>query len=69
MNKCKVCKSEFTPVRPLQSVCGPMCGLAHARQATEKKKAKEAQEDRNGTMTSVYNPATDGISRVGLARV
>jgi hypothetical protein len=23
----------------------------------------------NGTMTSVYNPATDGISRVGLARV
>ena len=23
----------------------------------------------NGTMTSVYNPLTDGISRVGLARV
>jgi hypothetical protein len=26
-----------------------MCGLAHARQATEKKKAKEAQEDRKKT--------------------
>jgi hypothetical protein len=23
----------------------------------------------NGTMTSVYNPATDGVSRIGLARV
>ena len=49
MKKCKVCKSEFSPVRPLQSVCGALCGLAHARQATEKKKAKEAQEDRKKT--------------------
>jgi hypothetical protein len=49
MKKCKVCKTEFTPVRPLQSVCGALCGLAHARQATEKKKAKEAQEDRKKT--------------------
>ena len=49
MKKCKVCKTEFNPVRPLQSVCGPMCGLAHARQATEKKKSKEAQEDRKKT--------------------
>jgi hypothetical protein len=23
----------------------------------------------NGTMTSVYNPARDGVSRIGLARV
>jgi hypothetical protein len=49
MKKCKVCKSEFTPVRPLQRVCSALCGLAHARQATEKKKAKEAQEDRKKT--------------------
>ena len=49
MKKCKVCKTEFNPVRPLQSVCGALCGLAHARQATEKKKAKEAQEDRKKT--------------------
>jgi hypothetical protein len=49
MKKCKVCKTEFTPMRPLQSVCGALCGLAHARQATEKKKAKEAQEDRKKT--------------------
>lgn len=49
MKKCKVCKTEFNPVRPLQSVCGALCGLAHARHATEKKKAKEAQEDRKKT--------------------
>jgi hypothetical protein len=49
MKKCKICKTEFNPVRPLQSVCGALCGLAHARQATEKKKAKEAQEDRKKT--------------------
>jgi hypothetical protein len=49
MKKCKVCKTEFTPVRPLQTVCSVLCGLDHARQATEKKKAKEAQEDRKKT--------------------
>ena len=49
MKKCKVCKTEFTPVRPLQKVCSPMCALEVSRQATEKKKAKEAQEDRKKT--------------------
>jgi hypothetical protein len=47
--KCKVCGSAFVLVRPLQRVCSAICGLAHARQATEKKKAKEAQEDRKKT--------------------
>jgi hypothetical protein len=49
MKRCKACKAEFNPVRPLQSVCGPMCALEVSRQATEKKKAKEAQEDRKKT--------------------
>ena len=49
MKKCKSCKAEFTPVRPLQAVCGAMCALEVSRQATEKKKAKEAQEDRKKT--------------------
>jgi hypothetical protein len=49
MKRCKACKTEFNPVRPLQSVCGPMCALEVSRQATEKKKAKEAQEDRKKT--------------------
>jgi hypothetical protein len=49
MKRCKACKAEFNPVRPLQSVCGPMCALEVSRQAAEKKKAKEAQEDRKKT--------------------
>jgi len=49
VKKCKSCKAEFTPVRPLQKVCSPMCALEVSRQATEKKKAKEAQEDRKKT--------------------
>jgi hypothetical protein len=49
MKRCKACKTEFNPVRPLQSVCGTICALEVSRQATEKKKAKEAQEDRKKT--------------------
>jgi hypothetical protein len=33
----------------MQKVCSPMCALEVSRQATEKKKAKEAQEDRKKT--------------------
>jgi hypothetical protein len=49
MKRCKACKAEFNPVRPLQSVCSAVCGLALARQVAEKKAAKEAQEDRKKT--------------------
>ena len=49
MKTCKVCKSEFNPMRPMQKVCSPICALEVSRQATEKKKAKEAQEDRKKT--------------------
>lgn len=31
MKPCKVCETPFTPVRPLQVVCGPKCALAVAR--------------------------------------
>jgi hypothetical protein len=33
----------------MQKVCSPLCALEVSRQATEKKKAKEAQEDRKKT--------------------
>ena len=49
MKTCKVCKSEFTPVRPLQKVCSPLCALEVSRQVAQKKAAKEAQEDRKKT--------------------
>jgi hypothetical protein len=47
--KCKVCKSPFTPVRPLQSVCCPACALTLARNVTEKNLAKAMAQDRKET--------------------
>ncbi len=49
MKKCKVCKTEFTPTRPMQKVCSPMCALEVSRQVAQKKASKEAQEDRKKT--------------------
>lgn len=47
--KCKVCRTHFTPVRPLQSVCCPACALVLARNVTEKNLAKAKAEDRKKT--------------------
>jgi hypothetical protein len=49
MKTCKVCKTEFNPMRPMQNWCSLDCAYALANQAVEKKKAKEAQEDRKKT--------------------
>jgi hypothetical protein len=49
MKTCKACKTEFTPTRPMQKVCSPMCALEVSRQVAQKKAAKEAQEDRKKT--------------------
>lgn len=36
--KCRVCKSEFVPTKPLQAVCGISCAIEHAN------KRKKVQE-------------------------
>lgn len=41
--KCKVCKSEFTPNKPLQIVCGLKCAIAYANEKLSQKKAKESK--------------------------
>ena len=44
--KCKVCKIEFTPTKPLQQVCGFKCALELAKDKrikTVKKEVKEAE--------------------------
>lgn len=44
---CSVCKTEFTPVRSLQKVCGPVCALAHAKaKESRQRKAIEKVERR-----------------------
>lgn len=44
---CSVCKGEFTPVRSLQKVCGPVCALTHAKaKESRQRKAIEKVERR-----------------------
>jgi hypothetical protein len=43
--KCKSCRAEFIPSRPLQSACGVPCAIALTNAGKEKsRKAKEAKE-------------------------
>jgi hypothetical protein len=49
MKKCKVCKTPFTPVRPLQKVCGWECAKKQVEIDAAKKRAKDAAKDRKET--------------------
>ena len=42
--KCRICKAQFTPDRPMQTVCGPQCALASHRKAQERAQAKRDRE-------------------------
>jgi hypothetical protein len=43
--KCKSCREQFTPTRPLQSACGVQCAIALTNAGKEKvRKAKDAVE-------------------------
>ena len=41
--KCKECKTPFTPVRPMQSVCSPACAMKVAREVVAKADRKETK--------------------------
>lgn len=43
--RCKVCKTEFTTSKPLQTVCGIRCALDIALKKKELKQAKERAEE------------------------
>lgn len=47
--KCKVCGSEYTPMRSIQSWCSPECGVKLAAKLIAKKESKAAAEDRKQT--------------------
>jgi hypothetical protein len=48
LKKCKVCREEFTPRNPMQTVCGPSCAYEIVKKAAEKK-IKQAQADQRKT--------------------
>jgi hypothetical protein len=41
--RCKLssCRQEFVPARPMQAVCGPLCGLKLAREKREKAERRD----------------------------
>lgn len=41
---CAWCREDFFPARPMQKVCGPICGLNVARKKREKVEAAEHRE-------------------------
>ena len=44
--RCKSCKEQFTPARPLQSVCGPACAWVVGHAKLVKKREEEAKVQR-----------------------
>lgn len=46
IRKCKSCKAEFTPSRPMQKVCSPECAYSVVKAKAEQERRKEAIKDR-----------------------
>jgi hypothetical protein len=44
MKQCKVCAKPFTPIRPMQSVCSPVCAMKKVR--SDKKQERESIKQR-----------------------
>lgn len=47
--KCKVCRTEFAPSKPMQAVCGIECSIAIANKKRALKQAKEHAAERKET--------------------
>lgn len=45
MPRCKACKDQFTPARPMQSVCSPACAYERVR-AQKEQAERQARSDR-----------------------
>lgn len=48
---CPVCREEFTPLRPLQKVCSPICAREHARAKREQQERREIRQKLNNLKT------------------
>ena len=49
MKKCKTCRTEFTPAKPMQSVCSPSCALSLATSKRAKALKVEQVKDKRET--------------------
>lgn len=58
--KCKVCRNEFKPSKPMQKICGYECATQVAKLAHEKRVAKVARDDRRETKAKLEKLKTKG---------
>ena len=47
--RCKVCRTDFTPSKPMQCVCGLKCALSLASLAKAKRERTQVAQDRKET--------------------
>jgi hypothetical protein len=51
--RCKVCRTTFTPTKPMQCVCGLQCALSLASIAKAKRERTQASQDRKETKANL----------------
>lgn len=49
LKKCKVCRSEFAPTKPMQTVCGMQCALSLVSLIKAKRERQQVSNDRKET--------------------
>lgn len=58
--KCKVCRAEFAPSKPMQCVCGLQCALSLASAAKAKRERTQASQERKETKAKLEKLKTRG---------
>ena len=49
VKRCKVCRNEFVPTKPMQTVCGQQCALSLASVIKAKRERTQVAQDRKET--------------------
>ena len=62
--KCKVCRTTFTPARPMQAVCGPVCAAKKVRQDKAEERAKvRTRKEAIKTLADLKREAQTALNR------
>lgn len=58
--KCRVCKTVYQPLRSMQAVCSPSCGLALAAKQRAQKEARARKDERKSLREALEKAKTRG---------
>ncbi len=56
IKKCKSCTKEYQPLRPLQSVCSPICAIELAQERAKKREESEWQDRKSKGLERLKTP-------------